>query len=86
LSKLASGSTCNARCIRGTEHGDAVTAALSDPHAGAVTPGSTRAGSACLRMPNRRLVLPSLFFVLAVPAAGDYVGQMSTQGNRAKEV
>jgi hypothetical protein len=33
-----------------------------------------------------RLVLPSLFFVLAVPAAGDYVGQMSTQGNRAKEV
>jgi DNA-binding HxlR family transcriptional regulator len=26
----------------------------------------------------RRLVLPSLFFVLAVPAAGDYTGQMST--------
>src|SRR5260221_14743598 len=26
----------------------------------------------------RRLALPSLFFVLAVPAAGDYIGQMST--------
>src|SRR5712664_3501572 len=34
LSKLASGSTCHARFIRGTEHGDArfATASLSDQH------------------------------------------------------
>jgi hypothetical protein len=38
LSKLASGSTCHARCIRGTEHGDArfATASLSDQHADAL--------------------------------------------------
>ncbi len=38
LSKLASGSTCNARFIRGTEQGDArfATAALSDQHADAL--------------------------------------------------
>lgn len=35
MSKLASGSTCNARYIHGTEHGDArfATTSLSDPHA-----------------------------------------------------
>jgi len=38
LSKLASGSTCHARCIRGIEHGDArlATASLSDQHADAL--------------------------------------------------
>jgi hypothetical protein len=38
LSKMASGSTCHARCIRGTEHGDErfATALLSDQHADAL--------------------------------------------------
>src|SRR6267142_415098 len=38
LSKLASGSTYHARCIRGAEHGDArfATASLSDQHADAL--------------------------------------------------